>query len=204
MRPRFLSRHRSPSLVAALLVASACASTGDFGQLGTFDAHAPTVAMVQGEERPTNLDITLGTPGYVVVLFVLPARGATVIYPGDSTRAENNYFTTGTHRITTTFTDRDKLIDTTFLVRRAGDTVRTRRQEPRARRIVPSEIERQGYLLLIASQDTLDAAKIRSRLDGVTIPMEDAEALNAVSKLVVQTTRRDRPWSGYYRAVVVK
>jgi len=65
-------------------------------------------------------------------------------------------------------------------------------------------IEREGYLLVIATGDPLTYTSVARRIDGVTIPAEDEEALNTVAKLVVGTTARNRPWSAYYKLVAVK
>ena len=193
--------------VAAL---TACASGGDAGRLGDYSVHSPSFTTVKGEARPTHLDVNLTSPGYVAVLFVIPGRGASLIYPGDSTT--DNRLTAGAHALTTAFSDRSKLIDTTFfrgLPQR--DTSRNRQRPesqgqrmPGGRPFDPSTLEREGYLLMIVTGDSLGYTSVARRVDGVTIPAEDEEALNTVAKMVVGTTRRNRPWSAYYKLVDVK
>ena len=189
---------------------AACASGGETGRLGDYAVHSPTLATIKGETRPTHLDVNLTSPGYVAVLFVIPGRGASLIYPGDS--ATVNRLPAGTQAITTTFSDRSKLIDTTFfrgLPQRDSSRNRQRptdeeRQRRTNRSFDPSTIEREGYLLMIVTGDALNYATVARRIDGVTIPAEDEEALNTVAKLVVGTTARNRPWSAYYKLVDVK
>jgi len=194
---------RTAFALVTLLLSAACASGGDTGHLGNYDALSPSLSTVSGEERPTHLNINLGAPGYVTVLFVIPARGASVIYPGDTTT--NNYFGAGAHQVTTAFSDQSKLIDTTYLPRlNADSTARTRRNTNRPSPFDPSELERAGYLLMIVSQDSIPIADLQRRVSGVTIPIGDDEALNAVAKLVTSTTRGNKPWSGYYEAIVAK
>ena len=74
----------------------------------------------------------------------------------------------------------------------------------RNRAFDPSQIEREGYLLMIVTDDPLNYTSVARRIDGVTIPAEDEEALNTVAKLVVGTTNRNKPWSAYYKLVDVK
>jgi hypothetical protein len=203
---------RTCSLVLLSVVAlTACASSGETGRLGDYSVHSPTLATIKGEARPTHLDVNLTTPGYVAVLFVIPGRGASLIYPGDSTTS--NQLSAGTHGITTSFSDRSKLIDTTYFrgLPQRGDTTRNRprpssedQARQRGRPFDASQLEREGYLLMIVTADPLNYASVARRIDGVTIPAEDEEALNTVAKLVVGTTTRDKPWSAYYKLVDVK
>jgi len=199
--------------VFSLGLVSGCATSGETGRLGDYTAHAPTLSPIKGETRPTHLDVNLTSPGYVAVLFVIPGRGASLIYPVDSTTS--NRLGAGTHSITTSFNDRSKLIDTTYfrgLPQRGGtDTTRNRprpsseeQARMRNRAFDPSQIEREGYLLMIVTDDPLNYAPVARRIDGVTIPAEDEEALNTVAKLVVGTTNRNKPWSAYYKLVDVK
>jgi hypothetical protein len=190
------------------MLLGACASGGGGGQLGDYAVHTPSLTTVQGEERPTHLNVSLSKPGYVAVLFVIPGRGASVIYPADS--STNNYLTAGAQQITTAFSDRNKLIDTTFLPRRIAGADSARRRPPTSRsspqipRFDPSQLVRAGYLLMITTEDPLNIAQVNRRIEGVSIPMEDSEALNAVAKLVVGTTQRNKPWAGFFREVEAK
>ena len=209
-------RSRSSSIVVRALVPlvpmliAACASGGGGGKLGDYTVHMPQLSTVQGEERPTHLNVSLSKPGYVAVLFVIPGRGASLIYPADT--SANNYLTAGSQQITTAFSDRSKLIDTTFMPRRVAGTgsdslprrQATTRNSAQIPRFDPSQFIRAGYLLMITTEEPLNIAQVSRRIEGVSIPMEDTEALNAVAKLVVATTPRNKPWAGYYREVEAK
>lgn len=199
-------------LALSIATLAACASGGETGRLGDYAVHSPTFTTVKGEARPTHLDVNLTSSGYVAVLFVIPGRGASLIFPGDSTT--DNRVAAGTHALTTAFSDRSKLIDTTFFRGLPGqqrDTSRNRQRPqsqgqrmPGGRPFDPATLEREGYLLMIVTGDSLAYTNVARRIDGVTIPAEDEEALNTVAKLVVGTTNRNRPWSAYYKLVDVK
>jgi len=193
--------------VVPMLFVGCASGGGGGGQLGDYAVHTPSLSTVQGEDRPTHLNVSLSKPGYVAVLFVIPGRGASVIYPSDST--VNNYLTAGSQQITTAFSDRSKLIDTTFMPRQVAgsDTTRRRpttRNSSQIPRFDPSQFVRAGYLLMITTEEPLNIAQVNRRIEGVTIPMEDNEALSAVAKLVVGTTPRNKPWAGFYREVEAK
>jgi hypothetical protein len=201
---QFLARGSSRVVPAALLMlAAACASGGDVGQLGDYAAYTPTLTTVEGQTRPSTVNVSLANPAFAVVLFVIPGRGATLIYPADT--GASNYLTAGTHTLTTSFSDRSKLVDTSFLPRPQNDSTRRRAQNTQpAARFDISALEREGYLLLVTSADSLRAGQIARRIDGVTIPIEDDAALNAVSKLVIGSNPRSASWAAFYRLVQVK
>ena len=54
-----------------------------------------------------------------------------------------------------------------------------------------------GYLLIFASQSRCLRALSSTRVSGISIPIEDSDALNTVTKLIRATTSRNGPWAAY-------
>jgi hypothetical protein len=54
-----------------------------------------------------------------------------------------------------------------------------------------------GYLLLVASPTEIPLAGLRHRVNGVTIPIDDDEALSTVMKLVKSTLPDGTNLAGY-------
>ena len=55
-----------------------------------------------------------------------------------------------------------------------------------------------GYLLIYASQEPLPYTTLSStRVSGISVPIEDNDALNTVTKLIRQTTQDHGPWAAF-------
>jgi hypothetical protein len=54
-----------------------------------------------------------------------------------------------------------------------------------------------GYLLVFASQQPLVYKTLTSRVAGISIPIDDDDALNTVIKLIRATTQINGPWAAF-------
>ena len=54
-----------------------------------------------------------------------------------------------------------------------------------------------GYLLIYASQEPLSYNTLQTRVSGLSIPIEDDDALNTVTKLIRGTTKANGPWAAF-------
>jgi hypothetical protein len=180
-----------------------CASGSRPRLLG--DAHAtlgPQLALADSLRPPRELAITLSNPASAVVLFVVPGRGAVVVYPADS--VVDNRLAAGTHRVSARWPQSFLAGDTIGpeLARQpdprgrdsvlAGRTPRREGAAPRAPQLISS-----GYLLLVTVAEPLPWAAVRERVEGMTIPIVDDEALNAMGKAVRSVASPSAPWAGY-------
>jgi hypothetical protein len=52
-------------------------------------------------------------------------------------------------------------------------------------------------LLIYAAQDPLPYATLSSRVAGISVPIDDTDALNTVMKLVRQTTKTTGRWAAF-------
>ncbi len=203
----------SLTALGAVCTLAACASTPP-RQYGQYSALQPRFAVVGKEgSRPEQLTVTLNQPAYVTVLFVVPGRGSVVIYPTDSTT--QNHLSAGTQQITVNFPKppaRDSLFrrrtNQTTDRRRGGRTGNsqpaiTRDTSPRFLPDTSLGIANGGYILMVASTDSLSYSALRHRTEGITIPLEDDEALNTVVKLVRGTMPEDAAWAGLSKEIDV-
>jgi hypothetical protein len=187
------------SLVLLAIVA-ACASSGPhtFGQYGDTN---PKVAATKGERLPQHLTVQLSKPANVAVFLVVPGRGSTLLFPADST--QNQYVEAGAHLVETSFA-RGALSDTTRLLRRPGEPAPVGgrsggrmgggRGNPRDTTL---GFNQHGYLLVYASPEPMPYSALSTRVSGISIPIEDQDALNTVIKLIRETTRTTGRWSAY-------
>jgi hypothetical protein len=200
---------RSRTIIAAglITVATACASSGPhlFGQ---YNDLGPKVAAVKGERAPTHLDVTLSRPANVAIFLVVPGRASTLVYPADSTESE--HLDAGTHQVQTAI-GRAALSDTSRLVRRPNASGmggiggegggRGRMQGGNygtaSRDSVANWLGAHGYLLVFAAQEPMSYAALAHRVAGLTVPIEDNDALNTVAKLIRESTKIVGPWSAY-------
>jgi hypothetical protein len=51
--------------------------------------------------------------------------------------------------------------------------------------------------LIYASQDPLPYATLSSRVAGISVPIDDTDALNTVTKLIRETTRTTGRWAAF-------
>jgi hypothetical protein len=192
-------RIRSVALVAIVL---GCASGGP-RQYGQFNDFAPRVQAQQGERIPQHLTVQLARPANVAVFLVIPGRGSMLLFPADST--QTGYVEAGSRLVETSFR-RQALSDSGRLVRRPADqppitgrpTTPQQGRGGRARDTFPQfGFNQHGFLLMYASQEPLPYNILATRVAGISIPIEDNDALNTVTKLIRETTRTTGPWAAF-------
>jgi hypothetical protein len=182
---------------AGILAACASAKPHVFGE---FNDLSPRVAPVQGERIPQHLTVQLGRPANVAVFYVVPGRGSTLLFPQDSTAAQ--YVEAGSHLVQTAQAGMP-MSDTSRLMRiPAGGGARPQggRTQNRGfgRDSLPMPMFNQrGYLLVFASQQPLAYKALTSRVAGISIPIDDDDALNTVIKLIRETTQINGPWAAF-------
>jgi hypothetical protein len=189
------------------LAAGACASGPAIHRLGDYATLQPLFSLPPNEKSPTRITVNLASPAYVAVLFVVPGRGTAIVYPVDSTT--NNRVSTG-QSIPIRFSERPFNRDSMLAA--------IRRQQQGGGRVTARDTSRDtirfgslrdpspaaspiGYLLLVASPDSISYPMLRRRIEGVSIPIDDTEALSTVMKLVKATLRDGSPLAGYAQDV---
>ena len=184
--------------VGSFVVACASAKPHVFGE---FNDLAPRVAPVQGERIPQHLTVQLGRPANVAVFYVVPGRGSTLLFPQDSTASQ--YVEAGSHLVQTAQAGMT-MSDTSRLMRiPAGGGARpqggrTQNRGGFGRDSLPMPMFNQrGYLLMFASQQPLTYKALTTRVAGISIPIDDDDALNTVIKLIRETTQINGPWAAF-------
>jgi len=187
-------------ILAGLGILAACASAKPH-VFGEFNDLAPRVAPVQGERIPQHLTVQLGRPANVAVFYVVPGRGSTLLFPQDSTASQ--YVEAGSHLVQTAQAGM-AMNDTSRLMRiPAGGGARpqggrTQNRGGFGRDSLPMPMFNQrGYLLVFASQQPLAYKTLTSRVAGISIPIDDDDALNTVIKLIRETTQINGPWAAF-------
>ncbi len=192
--------------ILIFLVAAACSKQATFGALGDSpDPASPTrIAAVDSAHPPQNVTLQLDRPGSAMVILVAPGHSATLLFPSDSTT--DNRLSAGTHVLRIQIPE--YLVQTDS--QRAAAIARTRdsgfsARRTRPRGTMPLLPSTPTYLLVVTSPQQLSFSKVREKTAGVSIPLEDMEALNAVAKAVKGTLANEpREWAGYYRLVEVR
>ena len=192
--------------ILVLLAAAGCAKQSTAGALGDRpDPASPTrITAVDSALPPTSVTLQLDQPGSAIVLLVAPGHSATLLYPGDSTT--DNRLSAGTHVLRIQIPE--YLVQTDSQRAAAMARVRdsgfsARRTRPRG--VLPLLPTTPTYLLVVTSPQPLSFTRVREKTAGVSIPIEDMEALNAVAKAVKGTlTSEPREWAGYYRLVEIR
>lgn len=192
-------------LIALVASAAACASGPEIRKLGDYGSVTPSFTTPKEQKTPSEMTVNLAQPAYVAALFVVPGRGAVIVYPSDT--AMNAHVDAGTHTIPVHFAEaafnRDSMLasmrrqqgngrggqpprvrqdtmrrDTTMRARGDSGRFTSFRGEPGPG---ASPI---GYLLLVASSNQIPLNTLQRRVNGITIPIDDDEALSTVMKLV--------------------
>lgn len=184
--------------VALLAITGACASAKPhvFGQ---YNDIAPRVAPTQGERTPQHLTVQLARPANVAVFLVVPGRASVLLFPSDSTQPQ--YVEAGSHLVQTAAA-KGALSDTSRLVRLPQPTNRqpsrtgNRGNYPRDTSATFA-FNQHGYLLLFASQQPMPYGTLATRVAGISVPIDDEDALNTVTKLIRETTHIAGPWAAY-------
>lgn len=128
------------------------------------------------------------------MLLIAPGHSATLLYP-DST--VDNQLSAGTHRIDFQIPQLLVRIDT-VPSRSGGDRLRSRTRMGLS--AIPPETR--VYLLFLASPQELSYEALFRKTAGVSIPLLEDEALNAVTKAVKSTLPTEpRELAGQYRMI---
>lgn len=204
-------RQLSPSLLV-LATVSACASGPTIKHLGDYPVSQPVFTAASNPKTPRQITVNLKAPAYVSVLYVVPGRGAVIVYPTDS--ATDTRVAAGQHVVPVYFAEAPFNRDSMMIAARRqamGGGGGTR--APRTRRDSLSQDSARsglgpirepgpgaspiGYLLLVASPEPIPYATLERHVNGITIPIEDDEALSTVMKLVKAALPEGTQVAGY-------
>ena len=189
------------------LVAAGCASNPSVGALGEGGVAEPRITAVDTAVPPRTATVQLEQPAYLALLLVAPGHSVSILYPADS--ATDNRRGAGTHQLpfeipgTLVETDSQRLAR----IREAQRASQGRRRAPPpvSANMGPVSLATTPYLLLITSPQELDYDRMLEKTGGVSIPIVDTEALNAVAKAIKATIPSEpRNWAGHYVPVVLR
>ena len=184
---------------------AACASSAP-RTFGNYRDLAPAVQATQGERSPQHLTVQLNRPANVAVFLVTPGNRSLLLFPADSN--QSGFVDAGSHLVETAVA-RQTLSDTSRLIRRpgvpgnGGPPENTRGGRPGSSRGFPRDSSfvyggaLRGYLLIYASQDPLPYNILSTRVSGISVPIDDQDALNTVTKLIRESTHTTGPWAAY-------
>jgi hypothetical protein len=185
-----------------LAILGACVSSGPH-TFGQYNELAPKVAPQQGDRVPRHLTVQLARPANVAVFLVVPGRGSELLFPADSTQSQ--YMEGGSHLVETSRAHA-AVTDSSRLIRRPTPAPAPTSQQPpqrgRNNRGIGDSLpmlgpNQHGYLLIYASQEPLPYQTLKTRVSGLSIPIEDDDALNTVTKLIRGTTKTTGPWAAF-------
>ncbi|HEY4131221.1 MAG TPA: hypothetical protein VGM50_11430 [Gemmatimonadaceae bacterium] len=183
------------AVVTAIIAACASSKPHTFGDSGGFN---PRVTPQKGERVPQHLTLQLNQGANVAVFLVVPGRGSELLFPADS--IQNAYVDAGSHIVTTRAT-RGMLSDTSRLMRmpRGGSQPMGGGGRGQMNRdsLGLGIIGGHGYLLMYASQQALPYDILKNRVAGLSIPIDDDDALSTVTKLIRERTQTTGAWSAY-------
>lgn len=195
--------------LAATIAAAACSSSPNAGPLGEGMAGALKIVAVDTSRPPRSVAVELDEPSYVAVLLVAPGHSATLLYPRDS--VTSNRFEAGV--ATVSFEVPGMLVrsDSALVAARRNQRVRND-SVARVRSRIRTGQRPQGpgplppdtptYLLLVTSPQPLAYQRLIERTAGVSIPLVESEALNAIGKAIRSTLLSEpRTLSAYYQLV---
>ncbi|HKW48122.1 MAG TPA: hypothetical protein VJN70_11775 [Gemmatimonadaceae bacterium] len=212
-----------PILLALVVTAAACTGGPEIRKLGDYPTTQPLFTTPQNQKTPSQITVNLARPSYVTALFVVPGRGAVIIFPTDTSM--DTHIDAGQHTIPVQFRERAYNRDSAMAANRRmaqgryptpnpspnppvfRDTVRhdsTRADSAGYSRLgairEPSPgASPIGYLLLVASPTQIPLATLQHRVNGITIPIDDDEALSTVMKLVKSALPDGTNLAGYAR-----
>jgi len=187
-------------MVVLVGIAIGCASSAPHLFGSYYNDLSPRVAATKGERIPQHLTVQLARPANVAVFLVVPGRGSTLLFPADSTQSQ--YVEAGPHLVETSL-ERNAPSDTSRLLRRPQPSGRPGGPGGRAggrgtgRDTLGVGFNQHGYLLIYASQEPLPYSALSTRVSGLSIPIEDDDALNTVTKLIRESTHTTGPWAAY-------
>jgi len=181
----------------ALLAAIAGCATGGPAHFGQYPEFMPKVAATKGERSPLHVTVQLAKPANVAVFLVAPGRPSTLLFPADSLQPQ--LVEAGSHFVETR------------IARQAADTAgRGGRGQPnrdslqvrgggRGRGDLPTTFgfNQRGYLLIYASQQPLPYSALLNGVSGISVPIDDTDALNTVMKLIRERTHTTGQWAAF-------
>ena len=184
------------SSLVVLAVITGCA-TGGPAHFGQYDEFTPKVAATKGERSPMHVTVQLAKPANVAVFLVAPGRATTLLFPADSLQPQ--MVEAGSHLVETR------------VARQAADTAgRGARTVPgqrdtlqnrggRGRGDLPTTFgfNQRGYLLIYASQQPLPYSTLLNSVSGISVPIDDSDALNTVMKLIRERTHTTGTWAAF-------
>ena len=195
LREEFVRVGRNCSL-AYVAVLAACATTGP-AHFGQYNEFGPKVAATKGERSPLHLTVQLEKPANVAVFLVAPGRASVLLFPQDS--VASGFVEAGAHTIETSLVKNAP--DTTRGGRGAGQPQPGRQGQQGGRgrgQDVPTfGFNQRGYLLIYASQEPLPYTALATRVAGISVPFDDTDALNTVTKLIQRSTGSTGRWAGF-------
>lgn len=194
------------AVTIGLVLLTSCARQAKFGPLGDSPTPpSPTrITAVDSALPPRQLSVQLDQPGYAAVILVAPGHSATILYPADS--ATDNRLAAGSH--TLRFQIPEMLVQTdsqrmAAITRTRDSGFSARRARPRG--MTPLSPSTPTYLLVFTSPQQLSLERMREKTTGVSIPIDDMEALNAIAKAMKSTLASEpREWAGYYQHVEIR
>ncbi|HEV8447633.1 MAG TPA: hypothetical protein VGQ44_12465 [Gemmatimonadaceae bacterium] len=192
--------------LVVIVAAGGCIHSGPH-LYGQYNDLAPKVAPTAGERTPRHLTVQLAKPANVAVFLVVPGRGSRLLFPQDSLQSQ--YVEAGSHLVETAAAA-NALSDTSRLTRLPPGTTppsqppqgqgqgRIGRQSGFARDTTLGMgigFNQRGYLLIYASQQPLNYSLLTTRVAGISIPIDDDDALNTVWKLIRSVSQTSGPWA---------
>jgi len=208
-------------LLTLVVTTAACASGPEVHKLGDYTATQPLFTTPQNQKTPSEITVNLARPSYVTALFVVPGRGAVIVFPTDTSM--NTHVDAGQHTIPVQFRERAYNRDSMYAAIRRQTQGRNPNPSPVPpvfRDTVHRDTTRVdsassgrlggirepspgaspiGYLLLVSSPTEIPLATLRRRVNGITIPIDDDEALSTVMKLVKSAVPDGTNLAGYAR-----
>lgn len=198
------------SLLLVLAALTACSSGPQIRRLGEYSSLQPLFTVASTPKTPREITVNLKSPEYVSVLYVVPGRGAVIVYPTDS--STDTHVDAGQHAVPVHFAETPFNRDSMFAAARreamGGGT-----RMPRTRRDTIGRDSTRGglgalrepspgaspigYLLLVTSPTKIPYTTLYQHVNGITIPIEDDEALSTVMKLVKATLPEGARLAGY-------
>ena len=196
---------RTAVVSMAMVFGAACASAPTAGPLGEGTVVHPGITFVDTTFPPRHASVRLEQPGYVALLLVAPGHSATLLFPADSVTP--NQFPAGTHQIGFQIPGLLAATDSMLALSRGRDTSRlsTRARSSRTGTMAPLPPATPTFLLVVTSPQQLSHRRIVEKTAGVSIPLVETEALNAVGKAIKSTIANEpREWAGYYRLIELR
>jgi hypothetical protein len=206
--------------LAIVVTSSACASGPEIRKLGDYPSEQPLFTTPTNQKTPSEMTVNLARPAYVAALFVVPGRGAVIVYPTDT--MTSTHLDAGAHTIPVRFSERPFNRDSMLAVYRRGGQGMGGRGNPGGGRVPRDTIMRDttrmrgdtarvsggfrdaspgaspiGYLLLVASPAQISLPNLQHHVNGITIPIDDDEALSTVMKLVKSALPDGTVLAGY-------